>query len=185
MTKKDLILRKIAISIDEMDNMWKEKADLAEALQYLLLLEDQVGVGAAFMPRSTTEINKAIADELGISTAKLAANRRKWTKDGVMAEARAFIAPLQLEQMQILADIVIANRNEIMMGFLKDALNPTLDTYARNAAWKVLKADVLAPALSNSNAPDAGDSDYLEKIKDIEESTDDEGDEYLRLNGGG
>lgn len=183
---KNNILAKIAISVEEMDSMWEQKAEMAQALQYLLLMQDQIGLGAAFEKRSTSEVNKKIAEDMGMSVATLQAKRREWTKSGALAEARAFLSPLALEQQQMMADMVIANSNEIMMQFLKDALNPELDTYARSAAWKLLKTDVLLPALSNQKAEDDGADAYIKNAKDVEYeiSEDDDAAKYLEDSAG-
>lgn len=184
------IVAKIAIEPAEWDALYQSNPEMSQALVYLLLVEEYGGLGAAFEARSTSEVNAQVAQAMGITVTTLTAKRREWSKNQTLADARAWLQPLRLEQLQIMADRVQDNFMQIMGEFLKTALDPKTDVYGRMAAYKMLKSEVLQPALSNQKAEDDGAGDYLEQAKRAEQvqydisEDEDAAAKYLAANGG-
>jgi len=175
------IVAKIDIAPDEWDALYQSNPEMTQALVYLLLVEEYGGLGAAFETRSTSEVNAQVAQAMGITVTTLTAKRREWSKNQTLADARAWLQPLRLEQLQVMADRVQDNFTQIMGEFLKTALDPKTDVYARMAAYKMLKSEVLQPALSNATAPDDGASDYVKQADQVQYdiSEDDAAAKYL------
>lgn len=179
--KEITILNKIAIPTTEWDTLYSTNPELATAIYYLLIVEETGGIGKAFESRSTSEVNKLVAKEMGWSVPTLLAKRRQWAKDQILAEARAWLQPLRLESLQMMADRVEDHFIAIMNKFLDVATDDKSDVYAKVAAWKVLKSDVLLPAQSNQKATDEGDTDYIKNAEQVEYKLeeDDEAQNYI------
>src|SRR5690348_3474106 len=123
--------------------LYNENPEAADALRYVLLMEKFGGRGVDGKPTDIGEVSRKVADELGISLTTLAVNRRKWTKSGVLAQARAMLEPLHAEQDALLADMVLSAKSEVVRRIMAKMFDKEATFYQLINGWDFLKREVL------------------------------------------
>ena len=163
-----LALANLDFKSDDWRDLYQDEPDLADCVQYLLLLEKHGGRTTTEKQKNSSELSKLVADDMGVSVGKLATMRREWTKNETLAKARAFLQPIRAEQDMVLAGQVESAWAEIVHRVLEETLKTDTNIYGIIAGAQWLDANVRKPAQSKQLPPEDRDAAYLKGQQELD-----------------